>query len=227
VVEHAPPDAVHLAVVDPGVGTARRPLAIQAGPTRFVGPDNGLLSWAVLQLARSGRIAARVEGDQLVLGPGVRAVELTEERWWRAPLSRTFHARDLFGPVAAHLSAGVALDQLGRPLDRVRAIPFPEPQRRPDGSLAGEVVHVDRFGNLITSLPGRVVPEGATITVGGRRIHGLTPTFGAGQGLIAVIGSSGFVEVAVSSGSAADELGLGVGAPVVVAPGSAPASENL
>lgn len=217
-VDYFPPGTVHLAVVDPGVGTARRAIAVEAGGACFVAPDNGLLSWALLHLGRTGRADVRVAGEALLLGAGARAVQLADPRWWRQPVSPTFHARDLFGPVAAHLSRGVPLAELGTPLDRLALLPFPEPERRPDGTLRGEVVHVDRFGNLITNLAGPLVPADAVVAVGGRRIVGLVPTFGAGRGLVALVGSSGLVEIGLVNGSAASALGVRPGAEVIVAP---------
>ena len=133
-----PRGSVHLAVVDPGVGSARRPIAIEAGGHYFVGPDNGLLGFCF---------------DL----PGARGVVLAEQRYHRRPVSRTFHGRDIFAPVAAHCSRGVRLAALGPPLRHPVRLTVAEPRRR-GGRVDGEVLLVDRFGNLLTSLRGRELP---------------------------------------------------------------------
>ena len=211
VLEAAAPDfpdgTVHLAVVDPGVGTARRALAVSARGQRFVGPDNGLLEWALA--------AADAE---------VRA--LTEERYLRRPVSRTFHGRDVFAPVAAQLACGLALDKVGpRVSDPVRL--DAAPPRRVDEALVGRVVYVDRFGNALTNLTAeriaaefpRVPDERLEVDVGTRTIHGLTRSYGdAPMGaIVAIMGSSGRLEIAQVGGDAADRLGLGEGDGVRVA----------
>jgi S-adenosylmethionine hydrolase len=201
---YLPADAVVLAVVDPGVGTARRPIAVQAGGRTFVGPDNGLLSWAV--------------------GGAADCVVLDRQRYWLPNVSRTFHGRDLFGPVAAHLARGVGLDAVGSPGGAMQAIPYPTPRRDLDEhgrivAARGAVIHVDRYGNLITSLGvADLPPEPVAVEIAGRRIGGLVPSFQAGAGpLIALLGSTGLLEVAVPNGSAASLLGVGVGEPVTAA----------
>ena len=203
---YLPDDAVVLAVVDPGVGTARRPIAVQVGDRTFVGPDNGLLSWAT---------ASQVS----------RAVVLDQPRFWRPAVSATFHGRDLFGPVAAHLARGVPLSDVGSPCDAIQLLPFPLVRHTVDtagGIVAahGEVIHVDRFGNLITSLRTADLPPGPIVALAGHTIDGLVPHFqptaASAGGPIALIGSAGLLEVAIPNGSAASGLGVGVGAAVTV-----------
>ena len=211
VIEAAAPDfpggTVHLAVVDPGVGTARRALAARARGQLFVAPDNGLLEWALAD-------------------PGAEVRSLTEPRYFRQPVSRTFHGRDVFAPVAAHLARGVPLAKLG-PLvaDPVRlARPAPRPV---DGELEGHVMFVDRFGNALTDLaagaiagafPG-VTEDRLVVLVCGRRLLGIAHSYGDAPigTLVAVIGSSGRLEIAQVGGHAAERFGLGEGDPVVVA----------
>ncbi len=198
---HFPPDSVHLAVVDPGVGTARRGLAARIGAHRYVAPDNGLLS----------RVLARASG--------ARAVSLDRPEYWRPSPSPVFHGRDVFGPVAGALAAGVALDALGSALarDAVVHAPWPEPRRSGD-AWTGEVIHVDRFGNLITNLEPGAELAGA-VEIGGRRV-GAARVYGdvAPGELLALLGSSGLVEVARSGGSAAEALGAARGAVVTWRP---------
>jgi S-adenosyl-L-methionine hydrolase (adenosine-forming) len=194
-----PPGTVHLAIVDPGVGTARRPIAVRAGGHYFVGPDNGLLGFCF---------------DV----PGARAVVLTKPRYHRRPVSRTFHGRDIFAPVAAHCSRGVRLAALGPPLRSPVCLPHSGP-RHCGARVDGEIVLVDRFGNLLTNLRGRELPGPAdrgVLRIGGARIRGLAGTYAARPrgALGAVVDSSGQIEVFVREGSARRRLGLGPGAPV-------------
>jgi S-adenosyl-L-methionine hydrolase (adenosine-forming) len=206
VLEVAAPDfsagAVHLAVVDPGVGTERRALAVRAHGQLFVGPDNGILEWALTD-------------------PAAEVHEITEPRYGRVPMSRTFHARDVFAPAAAHLAAGEPLDQFGpRISDPVRGC-RPQPQLK-EGELIGQVMLIDRFGNAITNLT-ETARQSAGFLDGSRAsfeveaadrvLHGLTRAYGdAPVGtLVALIGSSGRLEIAQVGGDAAERLGLGVG----------------
>ena len=185
-----PQGTVHLAVVDPGVGTTRRALAAGAAGHFFVAPDNGLLSC--------------LPGDahyvSLPIPPGA------------AP---TFHARDVFARAAAQLAIGASLTHLGHAItDPYRS---PLPVARHDGAaVVGEVLYVDRFGTLVTNIPGDQVEPGVRIKVAGTAIGTLVRTFGdvaRGQ-LVALVGSGGTVEIAVRDGSAARLLGVGVGAEV-------------
>jgi S-adenosylmethionine hydrolase len=203
-----PPGTVHLAVVDPGVGGARRPLAVRADGHVFVGPDNGLLGFC------AGR-------------PGARAVALTESRYYRAGrrgVSRTFHARDIFAPVAGHCSRGVPLRRLGPAVRRLVRLETPAP-RRVAGRVVGEVLLADRFGNLLTNVTATDLPappSACRLTVAGRRVPGLVSRYGDRPvgALGALIESSGRVEIFVREGSALARLGVGPGARVSFSPGS-------
>lgn len=194
-----PSSTIHLAVVDPGVGTDRRALAVETPAGLFVGPDNGLFSYVL---------------DEQ---PGARLVELREQRYWLPEVSQTFHGRDVFAPVAAALAVGVPLAALGPPvLDPIR-LALPEVQVLPDGSRRGTVVHVDRFGNLITNLrPADLEPGPVVVEIAGRTIAGLSTHYVAGPALAALIGSTGRLEVVIAGGNAAALLGVGVGAAVLV-----------
>jgi S-adenosylmethionine hydrolase len=194
-----PPGTIHLAVVDPGVGTARRAVAIRSrSGSCFVGPDNGLLLGAL-------------DAD-----PPVAAVELSDPGFWRTPTpSATFHGRDVFAPVAGHLARGVTLESLGsalRPeaLVKLRLDPW---KAVPDGA-EGAIQAVDRFGNLISNVPGTALPEDGAWSASlagrildGHRTYGDVPP---GE-LVALVGSHGFVEVAVHRGDARSALGARVG----------------
>ena len=199
-----PPATVHLVVVDPGVGTERRGLAARAGGHLFVAPDNGLLT------------------PTLDASPGAEIVSLTNAAYWRREVSHTFHGRDIFAPVAAHLASGVPLEALGTPVRDPVRLDLPSP-RATGGTVEGMVIWVDRFGNLVTNIPADVLLPGETyrVTVGRLAVAGLFTTYAqvrAGQPL-ALVGSHGFIEVAVREGSAAEMAGAGRGATVRLEPG--------
>ena len=227
-----PADAIHIAVVDPGVGTARRPLLLDTPHGRFVGPDNGLFSDVLAGFAEGGGpgdsgLAGLPIGGALAPGPGesglppgVAAWQLTNPAYWRHPVSRTFHGRDIFAPAAAHLSLGAAPSDMGEPVDRVIWRPTPRPAIQP-WAIAGQVVYQDGYGNLITNIPAAWLPEGRAVqvSIAGRMITGLSGAFGdaaPGQRLVALIGSLGFLEVAAPNASAAARLKAGPGTAVWV-----------
>lgn len=204
-VEAFPEGSVHLAVVDPGVGSTRRAVAARArrGDV-LVGPDNGLLVPALEQL---GGLAA--------------AVELTEPAYWGPRKSRTFHGRDLFAPVVGHLASGVPLEKLGRALHHLESpFSFPPP-REEDGCPVGEVLHVDTYGNLITNLPGSLLPARFRVHLGSTVIsdapHAHYQVVASGEPL-SLVGSAGLLEVSVRDGSAAAVLCVGRGARVHIEP---------
>lgn len=193
-----PPGTVHVVVVDPGVGGARRALAVRADERSLVGPDNGVLT-RVLEEAGSWS-----------------AVSIEERAYLREPVSRTFHGRDVFAPAAAHLAAGVPLAALGPALADPLRLALPRFTLTPDG-VSGAVVHVDRFGNLVTNIPEAWVSAGR-IVVAGRDLGGARRTYGdvAPGEPLALIGSAGLLEISVRNGSAAERLGIGRGAEVRV-----------
>jgi hypothetical protein len=211
---HFPADAIHVCVVDPGVGTERRALAIETPRGVFVGPDNGVLSAALPNDARP------VEGCQAVRLPnGYRAFEITNRRYLHEPVSATFHGRDVFAPAAAHLSLGVAPEELGEAVDTVLAFAPLRALRRADGTLLAQVVHIDRFGNAITGVRAEDLADGAfVIEIAGRSIPGPVRTYAEAKGLATIVGSSGFIEIALANGNAAEELGIDIGASVVLRP---------
>ncbi len=198
-----PPGTVHCAVVDPGVGTDRAALAILSGGQVFVGPDNGLL------LPAARRLGAPT------------AYRLTNAAFWRTPVSATFHGRDVFAPAAAYLAAGTPPERMGGRTDAYVVLAFPT-GRWTGRELDGEVLWVDTFGNLITTIPGTLlerVPLGSTVAVdaGGAPLTATAArTFGdvARGAAAALVGSDGLVEVAVNGGSAAAQTGASPGSPV-------------
>lgn len=195
-VPHLPP-AVHVAVVDPGVGTARRAVAVQTAGGLLVGPDNGLLPWAA---------------D--ALGGATAAVELANQDWFLAPVSRTFHGRDVFAPAAARLASGAELAEAGPALDPAGLVRLPDPVvSTGDGWLEAEVVAVDRFGNVQLAAPGELLTRlGSTLTVGGvPAVSGGTFADAPAGGLVVLEDSAGRVAVAVNGGRASVVLGASPG----------------
>ena len=200
-----PPGSIHVAVVDPGVGTARRGIVVASAGQFFVGPDNGLFT--------------------PMLRSSWSAFELTAPEYRRPVVSRTFHGRDIFAPAAAYLALGVRPERFGPPVADPVRLAWPEAKPTPLG-IRGEVIHVDRFGNLVTSVSAEQVGSLAAagpvvVQVAGHLLplvgtYGELPPGGAG----ALIGSRGRLEVAVREGSAARRLAAERGTPVLVRPRS-------
>jgi S-adenosylmethionine hydrolase len=210
-IEAFPEGTVHLAVVDPGVGTERLGLAMRAGRWSFVGPDNGLLSCAL----PVGRRPA--EPGRVPLPDSIQGVALEMPRDLR--VAATFHGRDLFSVAAARLARGRELEALGRAVDSMAALPAFRARERQGGVLEGRIVHIDRFGNVITSVHVSQLRVGPlTVTVGRAAITAYVRTYGEGEGLVALIGSSGFLEVAEVNGNAARRLSATIGDEVTVTP---------
>lgn len=195
-VPHLPP-AVHVAVVDPGVGTARRGIGIQTPHGLLVGPDNGLLPPAAA-----------------ALGGVVRAVELMNPTWLPERVSPTFHGRDVFAPVAARLALGADLGQAGRPLDPTTLVRLPDPVVSVgDGFVEAEVLTVDHFGNVQLAAPAECLSAlGDELRVGGRRgVKGRTFADAPAGGLVVYVDSADRVAIAVNGGRAATALAIGPG----------------
>ncbi len=207
------PESIHIAVVDPGVGTERRALLVESKRGRFLGPDNGVLSAALPDDARPATCAA------ITLPESVRAFELTNERYMRHPVSATFHGRDIFSPAAAYLSMGVSAEELGAPVAELIALPPFRARPGDDGTLIGQVVHIDWYGNVVTDIRAVDMPKGGfSIDIGGQSVPGPYRTFADLDGLGAVIGGSEFLGIAAPSGSAADVLNVDIGAPLRLRP---------
>ena len=208
-----PRRTIHVVVVDPGVGTKRRAIILRTSSADFVAPDNGVLSYVIQEFS-----AKPAEGDstfqQRELEPGVEAVVITKPQFWRTPVSSTFHGRDIFAPVAALLSLGFPPIDFGEAISSVTMLPLPRPYQALDGSLVGHILHIDSFGNLITNIKSDNLPQAkqaVTIEVGNQLIPGLSHTYAEGRGLLALIGSSGYLEIAVKGGSAHALLDTKVG----------------
>jgi S-adenosyl-L-methionine hydrolase (adenosine-forming) len=201
-----PSGTIHVAVVDPGVGSSRRPILIECAEQVFVGPDNGLFSWIC---AREGRFLAR---------------HLTNEKFFRHPKSATFHGRDVFAPVAAALSKRVAAEEFGPLIDDLIELEPLTPRANDDGTLEAAIIHIDRFGNCITNLTAEQVANEANrrtmLVVNDHEITGFREFFSADgdadDTLFMISGSTGFIEIAAQNSSAASILKVRRGQSVVL-----------
>lgn len=195
-----PDGTIHVAVVDPGVGTARRGIAARLGSQYFVGPDNGLLSL----------LMSKAEGKNETLS----IVHLDQSKYWLPEVSNVFHGRDIFAPVAAHLASGIPLSSLGTSISDPVRINIPMPTRISRGWL-GEVIHIDHFGNLSTNLTvSHLMPKKEVVVkIKGEQISGLISTFGERPvgSLVTLLDSSASLAISVVNGSAAQVLNAVVG----------------
>ena len=208
-VPYFPKGSIQVVVVDPGVGTERRPMAAQIGDWYYVGPDNGTITGLLIR--------AEQEGWHTTF------VELKDRKYWLSTISHVFHGRDIFSPVAAHLANGVSLLDLGTSFDEPVRLELPQPARTERG-WQGEVTHIDHFGNISTNIRVEHLgdalqsKEKIAVRLGGQEINGMVNTFGerpVGE-LIALIGSTGNLGIAVVNGNAVRRLGTKVGDPVEV-----------
>lgn len=199
-----PENSIHVVVVDPGVGTARRPMAALIGNQYYVGPDNGTITLLLEQVEN--------EGGKTFF------VHLNQPEYWLSNVSHVFHGRDIFAPVAAHLSLGVPLTMLGTPFDNPVRLELPKPEKTAVG-WKGEVIHIDHFGNLASNIRVENLAEALkdkdkiNVRLAGVEIHGLVNTFGerpVGE-LIALLGSTGNLIVSVVNGSAQERLNVKIG----------------
>ena len=217
--KYFPKDTVHLVVVDPGVGTERNALCLKGLGQYFVGPDNGVFSHILADAQGETESPTDQEGEgphSHPLPDGFEAVRLTNEQFWLREVSNTFHGRDIFAPVAARLPETM-LTKLGEPVTSVLAYPPPTATIDGQGRIAGQVLHMDRFGNLITNVRRDQLRDGPVKgSVEGHSFLGLVRSYGDGDNLFALIGSSGYVEIAERGGSAAARTGARVGSEIVL-----------
>ena len=208
-VPYFPKGSIHVVVVDPGVGTQRRPMAAQIGDWFYVGPDNGTItSW----LERAEQEGWRSE-----------FIELNHPQYWLENISHVFHGRDIFSPVAAHLANGVPLSELGSPFHDPVKLELPRPEKTEHG-WRGELIHIDHFGNISTNIrienlgDAMKQKENISVRLVGVEITGMVDTFGERPvgDLVALIGSTGNLGIAVVNGNAQERLGTKVGDTVEV-----------
>jgi S-adenosylmethionine hydrolase len=196
-----PPGTIHIAIVDPGVGTARRAVVAKAGGQYFVCPDNGILTMALLAC------------------PLEEAYAITNPDFMAADVSPTFHGRDVFAPTAARLASGVDIAEAGEAAPDLVALPIPDPVTR-DEAIEGEIIHIDHFGNCISNVTRATLASKSpqNIRIGAESFESILDTYGQAQRgeALALFGSSGHLELAVREDSASDRLGIRVGDPVRV-----------
>jgi S-adenosylmethionine hydrolase len=196
-----PPGTIHVVVVDPGVGSTRRPIIVSAGDQFFVGPDNGTFTY----------IYDRDSSH--------RTFHVAEEKYFRQPTSTTFHGRDIFAPVAAALSTGIKPEKFGPSIqDEVRLETSLAPAVQKNGSVEGRIIHIDRFGNCVTNLTPDLLRDDSVLLMKEKEISDIRKFYGEAGSVnevFALVGSAGFLELAVNGGSAALTLGVKRGEPVI------------
>jgi len=198
-----PANTIHVVVVDPGVGTPRKALLIKTPYGIFIGPDNGVLSYVLCDdLRKSPVIDSKID-----------VFVLTESRYWLHPVSRTFHGRDIFAPVAGYLSLGEPIQRFGEQVNSLFTLPPLYFFHKSDGTLEGEIAFIDAFGNLITSVMEEdVAGRDVLVRIKGVEIKGLKHSYQETESqLLALIGSNGYLEIAMKNGSASNYLKAVIG----------------
>lgn len=209
-----PEGTIHLVIVDPEVGSRRKAVILRTPSAFFLAPDNGVLSYIVDELntahvAPSQSITTNLERRELDMN--IEATAITNPDFWLQPVSPTFHGRDIFAPVAAHLSLGVPPHKFGENINCLHTFRIPRPFKDTEGKLVGHILHIDNFGNLITNIRNSDLPEKEIIIeTADQHIHGLSHFYSQSNGLAAIIGSSGYLEIALKNGSAAAFLNMKV-----------------
>jgi len=217
--EFFPRKTIHLVVVDPGVGTERRAIILRTPLADFVAPDNGVLSYVIEQDTVNNTSLDQTAPIQTELAPHVEAYAINNPKFWRSPVSNTFHGRDIFAPIAALLSLGFPPTDFGEAINSITMLPVPHPHQPQDNLIVGQILHIDGFGNLITNIKQHHLPkikQPLTIKVGNHTIQGLSTSYAAGRGLIALIGSNGYLEIALKGGMASAILDSRVGSEVQI-----------
>jgi len=216
-----PKQTVHVAIVDPGVGSDREGIILKTPSALFVAPDNGVLSYVIDDLVPLQTPLTQPAGKltRVITKKGLDVVAVSDPRFWRRPVSPTFHGRDVFAPVAAGLSLDIAMYEFGTKVDSLHVLPIPKPSSDDDGSLVGQILHIDRFGNMIANIKSNDLPgKDVTIEVAGCCIEGISKFYAQSKGIMALLGSTGHLEISYRDGSACDFLGAVVGDEVRVIP---------
>jgi len=206
-----PQQTVHMAIVDPGVGSERQGIIVKTPSALLVAPDNGILSYIINDLFQIESPTSQYSHnlEQVTFKTGLEAVAITDPRFWRHPVSPTFHGRDVFAPVAAGLSLGISLYEFGEKINSLHIFPIPKPFLDPEDNLIGQVLHIDRFGNLITNIKNHDLPgKEVMIEAAGYCIQGISSYYAQNEGVMAITGSSGYLEISLRDGSACDFLGM-------------------
>ncbi len=212
-----PPETIHVIVIDPGVGTQRNVIILQTPGELFIAPDNGVLSYIIQPYYEGAHIRLTPQKphfsiEEKRLPFPLRAIALTSPEFWCQPVSRTFHGRDIFAPIAARLSLGVPWEKFGDFVDTLQLFQPPQPYLDSEKRLVGCILHIDHFGNLITNIRECDLPQNELhLCISGRRIDELSFSYDEGSEILALIGSSGNLEIAARNSSAARVLGMTVG----------------
>ena len=209
-----PKQTIHLAIVDPDVGSERQGVIVKTPSAFFVAPDNGILSYIINELSSTVSPPNQYSriSEKVTFKTGLEAVAITDPRFWRHPVSPTFHARDIFAPVAAGLSLGISIYEFGEKINSLHVIPTPKPSLDLQDNLIGHIVYIDHYGNLITDIKNSDLPKkDVIIDASGYCIRGVSGYYAQSEGVMAILGSSGYLEIALRNGSACDFLGMLVG----------------
>ncbi len=209
-----PPYSIHLVIVDPGVGTDRRRVILKTSSAYFVGPDNGVFSYVI------DAFSPQSVPDSALVKPGaaMQVYAITKSRYWLEPVSKTFHGRDIFAPVAAQLSLGLNPSDLGDMVGEAVSFPIPHPEWQ-GNVIKGNILHIDNFGNLITNIRESDlsnIGRSVTVAVSDFKIAGLVHAYAEREGPIALFGSTGYLEISLPNANMATFLKARVGDEVVV-----------
>lgn len=220
--KYFPQRTIHIAVVDPGVGTERRAIILRTPLADFVAPDNGILSH-VIQQWQSSMTTVNNKQNQVELTSELEAIVINQPQFWHPPISKTFQGRDILAPVAARLSLGVPLTDFGQISNSLVLLPLSSPYQARDSSLRGHIQYIDNFGNLITDIKSSDLPfaqKTLKIEIGNQTIIGLSQNYTEGEDLLALIDSANYLEIALRNGNAATKLNSKVGDTIKVVSGA-------
>lgn len=210
-----PQGTIHMVIVDPGVGSQRKAIILKTPSAYFLAPDNGVLSFILDELETTPTEPTSSDSsnlEQRKIGASIEAIAITNSKFCRQLISPTFHGRDIFASVAAHLSLGIPLSEFGENLAYLYAFQIPRAYRDTKENLVGHILHIDNFGNLISNIRNSDLPSGeAIIEIANKHIHGMSQFYSQRDGLMAIIGSSGYLEISLKNGSASAYLGSKVG----------------
>jgi S-adenosylmethionine hydrolase len=202
-----PPNTIHLVVVDPEVGTKRRAIIVKTPISVFVAPDNGVLSYVIKDYS-----LGRISQNRTRLKPELEVINISNARYWRTPVSNTFHGRDILAPITAYLSLGYPITKFGKPVKSMITISIPQIQNKANG-IIGKIIYIDNFGNLVTNITAKELKQETrlVINVNDHVIKTLGRTYVDHKGLLALIGSSGYLEISFSNGNAQEFTGANIG----------------
>jgi S-adenosylmethionine hydrolase len=220
VYSYFPEGSIHIVVVDPGVGSKRKAIIVKTPHFYFIAPDNGVLSYPLIHLMYGSDVISKnlnAVTKMRRLPSEIEAVSISNPRFWSKDISPVFHGRDIFAPVAAHLSLGVSLDSFGNEIKYVNILCDSMAYKNVKGEIVGKVIQIDYFGNIVTNIEASSIAfNKCSISIGGRHIEGIDRYYAQKLGLLAVVGSSGYLEISIRNSNASQELGINIGDNVVL-----------